>query len=208
MPVVVLGGIYGGIFTPTEAAGVAVAYSAVLGIFVYREVKLKDTVELFKRTTLISGIILIIIATASTYGRILTVERIPVKIAEFLTSLPVATWVILCLILILLIFIGMFMETLAGIILLAPILLPVVTELGVHPVHFGIIMILAAEIGFLTPPVGDNLNVASAISGLSLEQVAKSTLPFTIALIILLFIFMFAEPLIMFLPDLIGGTAN
>ncbi|WP_318246847.1 TRAP transporter large permease [Bacillus norwichensis] len=208
MPIVVLGGIYGGIFTPTEAAGIAVVYSAILGIFVYKEIKWPDAVELFKRTTLISGIILIIIATASTYGRILTIERIPVKIADFLTSLPVGSWVILSLILILLVFVGMFMETLAGIILLAPILLPVVTELGVHPVHFGIVMILAAEIGFLTPPVGDNLNVASAISGITLEQVAKATLPFTIALIILLFGFMFAEPFIMFLPDLIGGTAQ
>ncbi|SFD40985.1 C4-dicarboxylate transporter, DctM subunit [Lentibacillus persicus] len=208
MPVVVLGGIYGGIFTPTEAAGVAVGYSAILGILIYKEVKWKDSIELFKRTALISGIILIIIATASTYGRILTVERIPVMIADFLTSLPVGSWVIIALIVLLLIFIGMFMETVAGIILLAPILLPVVTELGMEPVHFGIVMILAAEIGFLTPPVGDNLNVASAISGLSLEQVAKSTLPFTITLIILLFIMTFFEPLIMFLPDLIGTTGG
>lgn len=208
MPVVVLGGIYGGIFTPTEAAGVAVAYSAVMGIFIYREIKLPDMVELFKRTTLISGIILIIIATASTYGRILTIERIPVIIADFLVSLPVPGWVILSLIVLLLIFVGMFMETIAGIILLAPVLLPVVIQLGVHPIHFGIIMILAAEIGFLTPPVGDNLNVASAISGLSLEQVARATLPFTISLITLLFVFTFSAPLIMFLPDLIGGTAR
>ncbi|SES20606.1 TRAP transporter large permease [Psychrobacillus sp. OK032] len=208
MPIVVLGGIYGGIFTPTEAAGIAVAYSAFLGIFIYKEIKRADAIELFKQTILISGIILIIIATASTYGRILTIEKIPILIAEFLTSLPVGSWVILCAIVILLVFIGMFMETLAGIILLAPILLPVVTELGMHPVHFGIVMILAAEIGFLTPPVGDNLNVASAISGLTLEQVAKATLPFTIALIILLFVFMFAEPFIMFLPNLIGGTGR
>ena len=208
MPVVVLGGIYGGVFTPTEAAGIAVGYSAILGIFVYKEIKWPDAVELFKRTALISGIILIIIATASTYGRILTIERIPVIIADFLTNLPVGSWVILSIIVIFLVFVGMFMETLAGIILLAPILLPVVTELGMHPVHFGIIMILAAEIGFLTPPVGDNLNVASAISGLTLEQVAKATLPFTIALIILLFAFMFAEPFIMYLPNLIGGTAS
>lgn len=206
MPIVVLGGIYGGIFTPTEAAGVAVAYSAIAGVFFYKEIKLKDWPELFRRTTLISGIILIIIATASTYGRILTIERIPVIIADFLVNLPVYNWIILCMIVILLIFIGMFMETIAGIILLAPVLLPVVIQLGVHPIHFGIIMILAAEIGFLTPPVGDNLNVASAISGLSLEEVAKSTLPFTISLIILLFIFMFSEPFIMFLPNLIGGT--
>src|SRR5699024_8025765 len=134
MPVVVLGGIDGGIFTATEAAGVDVAYSALLSL-IYREIKWKDTIELFKRTTLISGIILIIIATASTYARILTVERIPVKITDFLVSLPVSTWVILSLIVLLLIFIGMFMETIAGIILLAPILLPVVTELGVHLEH-------------------------------------------------------------------------
>lgn len=208
MPIIVLGGIYGGVFTPTEAAGVAVAYSAFFGVFVYREIKLKDSVELFKQTTLISGIILIIIATASTYGRILTIEQIPVMISDYLTSLPVPGWVIIAAIILLLIFIGMFMETLAGIILLAPILLPVVTELGMHPVHFGIVMILAAEIGFLTPPVGDNLNVASAISGLSIEKVAMSTLPFTISLILLLFIFAFIEPFIMFLPDLIGGTGG
>src|SRR5690625_683133 len=207
MPVVVLGGIYGGIFTATEAAGVAVAYSAFLSL-IYREIKWKDTIELFKRTTLISGIILIIIATASTYARILTVEGIPVKITDFLVSLPVSTWVILSLIVLLLIFIGMYMETIAGIILLAPILLPVVTELGVHPVHFGIIMILAAEVGFLTPPVGDNLNVASAISGLSLEKVAKSTLPFTIVLIVLLFVFTFVEPVSMFLPELLSGITK
>ncbi|MGM8364416.1 TRAP transporter large permease [Virgibacillus sp. W0181] len=203
MPIIVLGGIYGGIFTPTEAAGVAVGYSALLGIFVYREIKWSKVPEIFTQTTLISGIILIIVATAATYGRILTVEQVPTTVANFLISLPVDSWVIIALIVLLLIFIGMFMETLAGILLLAPILLPVVMELGMHPVHFGIIMILAAEIGFLTPPVGDNLNVASAISGLSLEQVAKATLPFTIALITLLFIFTFLPELVMFLPNLL-----
>src|SRR5699024_9685705 len=207
MPVVVIGGIYGGIFTATEAAGVAVAYSAFLSL-IYREIKWKDTIELFKRTTLISGIILIIIATASTYARILTVERIPLKITDFLVSLPVSIWVILSLIVLLLIFIGMFMEAIAGIMLLAPILLPVVTELGVHEVHFEIIMILAAEVGFLTHPVGDNLNVASAISGLSLEKVAKSTLPFAVLLIVLLFVFTFIEPVSMFLPELLSGITK
>lgn len=205
MPVVVLGGIYGGVFTATEAAGVAVGYSAVLGIFVYREIKWAKVPEIFKQTILISGIILIIVATASSYGRILTVEKVPTTIANFLISLPVDTWVILSLIVILLLFIGMFMETLAAILLLAPILLPVVMELGMEPVHFGIVMILAAEIGFLTPPVGDNLNVASAISGLSIEQVTKSTLPFTIVLILLLFLYTFMPDLVMFLPNLIGG---
>src|SRR5699024_6463907 len=205
--VVVLGGIYGGIFPATEAAGAGVAYSAFLRL-IYREIKWKDTIELFKRTTLIYDIILIIVGTSSTYARIFTMAEIPGKIRHFLVSLPVSIWVFLSLIVLLLIFIGMFMETIAGIILLAPILLPVVTELGVHPVHFGIIMILAAEVGFLTPPVGDNLNVASAISGLSLEKVAKSTLPFTIVLIVLLFVFTFIEPVSMFLPELLSGITK
>ncbi|MBP1931409.1 TRAP transporter large permease [Ammoniphilus resinae] len=203
MPVVVLGGIYGGIFTPTEAAGVAVAYSALLGFFVYKEIKMKDLLELFKRATLISGTILIIIGTASTYGRILVLEKVPVTIAEFLTTLTDQRWIILTLILLFLVFVGMFMETLSAIILLAPILLPVATHFGIDPVHFGIIMILASEIGFLTPPVGDSLNVACAISGLSFEEVTVATLPFTIAMIGMLFIIAFFPTLSLIVPNLL-----
>ena len=203
MPIVVLGGIYGGIFTPTEAAGVAVAYSALLGFFVYKEIKVKDLLELFKRATLISGTILIIIGTASTYGRILVLEKVPVTIAQFLTTLTDQRWIILTLILLFLVFVGMFMETLSAIILLAPILLPVATHFGIDPVHFGIIMILASEIGFLTPPVGDSLNVACAISGLTFEEVTVATLPFTIALIGMLFIVAFFPSLSLIVPNLL-----
>ena len=202
MPVVVLGGIYGGIFTPTEAGGIAVAYSAVLALF-YREIKWPVVPAMFKAAILMSGIILIIIATASTYGRILTLERVPAKISEFLTGLPVPFWVILAVIVVLLLFMGMFMETLAGIILLAPILVPVVTEMGMHPVHFGIIMILASMIGFATPPVGDNLNVASAISGLSIERVSLAALPFVGVLIAFLFVVTYVPSISMFLPELL-----
>src|SRR5699024_3660194 len=135
-------------------------------------------------------------------------DSIPVKIRHVLMRVPVMTWEIRSLVVLLLIVIGKFMETRAGIIILAPILVRIVAELGINPVHFGIIMILAAEIGFLTPPVGDNLNVASAISGLSLEKVAKSTLPFTIVLIVLLFVFTFIEPVSMFLPELLSGITK
>ena len=202
MPVVVLGGIYGGIFTPTEAGGIAVAYSAVLALF-YREIKWSMAAPMFKAAILMSGIILIIIATASTYGRILTLERVPAKISDFLTGLPVPFWVILAVIVLLLLFMGMFMETLAGIILLAPILVPVVTEMGMHPVHFGIIMIMASMIGFATPPVGDNLNVASAISGLSIERVSLAALPFVGVLILFLFVVTYVPQISMFLPELL-----
>lgn len=203
MPIVVLGGIYGGVFTPTEASGIAVAYSLVLAIF-YRETKLTQIPMMLKTTYLISGMILIIIATASTYARILTLERIPTLIASFLSGLPVPFWVILAVIVLLLLFIGMFMETIAGIILLAPILVPVVTTMGMDPVHFGIVMILASMIGFATPPVGDNLNVASAISGLSIERVSIAALPFVAVLIILLFIIAYVPQITMLLPNLLG----
>jgi len=204
MPVIILGGIYGGIFTPTEAAGVAVAYSAIIGIFVYKEIKWNQAFELFKRVTFICGTVLIIVGTASTYGRLLILEKIPDNVAKFLLSVTDQGWIILVFILIFLIIVGMFMETLSAIILLAPIFVPVVTHYGIDPIHFGIIMILASEIGFLTPPVGDNLNVACAITGQSLEQVSKATLPFTITLIVLLFIVAFIPMLSMYLPKLIG----
>lgn len=203
MPVVVLGGIYGGIFTPTEAAGIAVAYSLVLAL-VYRESKFSQIPVMLKSTLLISGMILVIIATASTYARILTVERVPSIIAGFLNNLAVPFWVILLVIVVLLLFIGMFMETLAGIILLAPILVPVVTEMGMDPVHFGIVMILASMIGFATPPVGDNLNVASAISGLSIEKVSLAALPFVAVLVAFLVLVAFVPQISMFLPNLFG----
>jgi C4-dicarboxylate transporter DctM subunit len=203
MPVVVLGGIYGGVFTPTEASGIAVAYSLMLAL-AYNETKINQIPVMLKSTFLISGMILVIIATASTYARILTLERIPSLIANFLGGLPVPFWVILAVILIMLLLIGMFMETIAGIILLAPILVPVVTEMGMDPVHFGIVMILASMIGFATPPVGDNLNVASAISGLSIERVSLAALPFVFALIVVLFLVAYIPQITMFLPNLIG----
>lgn len=203
MPIVVLGGIYGGIFTPTEASGIAVAYSLLLAIF-YQETKLTQIPVMLKTTYLISGMILVIIATASTYARILTVERIPSMIADFLGALPVPFWIILAVIVLLLLFIGMFMETIAGIILLAPILVPVVTIMGMDPVHFGIVMILASMIGFATPPVGDNLNVASAISGLSIEKVSIAALPFVAVLITILFVVAYVPQITMFLPNLFG----
>lgn len=204
MPVIVLGGIYAGFFTPTEAAGIAVAYSFILTL-AYRETKLAQIPVIVKTTMLISGMILVIIATASTYARILTVERIPSIIANFLDDLPIPFWAILAVIIILLLFIGMFMETLAGIILLAPILVPVVTEMGMDPVHFGIVMIMASMIGFATPPVGDNLNVASAISRLSIERVSIAALPYVGVLIAFLFVVAYVPQITMFLPGLLGN---
>lgn len=203
MPVVVLGGIYGGIFTPTEAAGVALACSLFLGLFVYKEIKWKEMKEIFRRVTLISGTVLIIVCTASTYGRILVIEHIPDKIAMFLLSVTQHEWIVITLIILLLVFIGMFMETLSAIILLTPILLPVVQHYGMDPIQFGIIIVVASEVGFLTPPVGDNLNVVSAISKLSFEKVSKAALPYAILLTLMIFVVAFFPSLSLFLPEFI-----
>ncbi|NOU97837.1 TRAP transporter large permease subunit [Paenibacillus sp. LMG 31456] len=203
MPVVVLGGIYGGIFTPTEAAGVALACSLFLGLFVYKEIKWKEMKDVFKRVTLISGTVLIIVCTASTYGRILVIEHIPDKIALFLLSVTQHEWIVITLIILLLVFIGMFMETLSAIILLTPILLPVVQHYGMDPIQFGIIIVVASEVGFLTPPVGDNLNVVSAISKLSFEKVSKAALPYAILLTLMIFVVAFIPSLSLFLPGFI-----
>lgn len=203
MPVIVLGGIYGGIFTPTEAAGVAVLYSIILGTFIYKEIKWRHWMEIFEKAILISGIALLIVATASTYGRILILENVPSTIINFLITLTDQGWIIITIILIFLVFVGMFMETLSMIILLSPILVPVVSHFGINPIHFGIIMILACEIGFITPPVGDNLNVASAVSGESFERVSVATFPFALALILMLFVVAFFPSITMLLPNLI-----
>ncbi len=202
MPVVVLGGIYGGVFTPTEAAGVAVAYSTLLTLF-YREAKISQIPRMLETTLLISGMILVIVATASTYARILTVERVPQKVSVWLSDLSIPFWAILLVILVLLLFMGMFMETLAGIILMAPILMPIVTSFGMSPVHFGIVMIMASMIGYATPPVGDNLNVASAISGLTIEKVSVAALPYVLVSIALLLLITFVPAFSTFLPDFV-----
>lgn len=205
MPVLVLGGIYGGIFTPTEAAGIAVIYSFILGVFVYKEIKFKHWKEILEKAVMISGIALVIVTTASTYGRILILEDVPNQAISFLTNLTDKSWLIMLIILVFLVFIGMFMETLSMIILLSPILLPVVVYFGMDPIHFGIIMILAAEIGFITPPVGDNLNIASAVSGESFEKVSVATLPFTIALMVVLVVIAFLPQVVMVLPNLLSN---
>ena len=184
IPVLILGGIYGGIFTPTEAAVVAVVYATFISIFVYKELTFKTFPKVLKDAALTSATILIIIGTANAFGRILTMEQIPRLVADSLLSVSSNPFVILLLINLLLLFVGMFMDTVAAIIILVPILLPIAINIGIDPIHFGIIMIVNLAIGFITPPVGVNLFVGSGISGLSIEALAKATVPFFIAMIL------------------------
>jgi len=203
VPVIILGGIYSGIFTPTEAAIVACDYGLIVGIFVYKELKLKNIVPILARTALTSGYVLILVGCATAFGRLLAIEQIPNAIADFIYSISTNKYVILLIINILLFIVGMFMDTLASIIILAPLLLNIVVPLGVDPLHFGLIMVMNLVIGMCTPPVGVNLFVASGLGGISVEQTMKWLLPMIGVLLIVLMIFTYSPGLSMFLPNLL-----
>ena len=173
VPIIILGGIYGGIFTPTEAAIIAADYAIIVGLFVYRELKIKDIPKVAAKSALTSATCLVLVATATAFGRLLTMEQVPNAIANWVISLSDNKIILLLLINILLLIVGMFMETLAAIIILAPIFLPIVTAVGVDPIHFGLIMVMNLVIGQCTPPVGVNTFVACRISGVRMDQMFK-----------------------------------
>ncbi|MDR3983604.1 MAG: TRAP transporter large permease [Dysosmobacter sp.] len=204
VPVIILGGIYGGIFTPPEAAAVAVAYGLIVGLFVYRDLKAKDLYRIFGSAALTTATIMVILGTATTFGRILTLERIPTMIADFFESVAKGPIMLLILINILLLIVGCFMETNAAIIILAPIFLPIVESMGINPVHFGIVMVVNLAIGFVTPPLGVNLFVSCNVANAKLEEICKGILPILGVMILDLLLITYIEPLSMFLPALLG----
>lgn len=203
VPIIILGGIYGGIFTPTEAAAVAVIYGFIIGVFVYKDLSISDVFDILRRSALTTATVLVILGTASTFGRILTLEQIPMKIANAIASVSSSKYVILFLINILLLIVGTFMDTTAAIIILTPILLPVAKQVGVDPVHFGMIMVVNLAIGFVTPPLGVNLFVATGISKISLEEITKSMVPWLIVMIACLALITLIPGISLFLPRLL-----
>ena len=202
-PVIILGGIYGGVFTPTEASVVAVAYALVVGGLVYRELSWDDIYRALLHAVVVCGTVTIIVGLAGGFGRVLTTYQIPQAIGAGLLEITDSWIVLLILIGLTLIVIGTFMETLATIIILTPILLPVVTQVGVDPIHFGILLIITSEISFLTPPLGANLFVAMRISGASLEQVTMAVLPFIAALIVMTGLLIVLPQISTFVPTLL-----
>jgi C4-dicarboxylate transporter, DctM subunit len=203
VPVIILGGIYGGIFTPTEAAAVAVIYGYIVGLFVYKEFSINDLPGIILKSALITSTILVIIGTSAGFGRILSLERIPTMIAESIVAMSSSKVVIFLLINALLLIVGTFMETLAAVIILAPILLPVVTAYGMSPVHFGIIMVINLAIGFVTPPLGANLFVACQVADISFEKISRAIVPLIAVMVVALLIITFVPQISMFLPNLI-----
>lgn len=204
LPVIILGGIYGGIFSPTEAAAVAGIYGVLVGVFVYREIKWSDLVHIIYRSVLLCAPVLLIIGISTGFGRILTISQIPEMITDAILSLTSNKILVLFLINVLLLVVGTFMETNAAIIILTPILLPITTMLGVHPVHFGIIMVMNLSIGFITPPLGANLFMASQVGNISYDNLVKKIWPWIIVMIVLLLIVTYFPDISLALPKALG----
>lgn len=201
-PVIIMGGIIGGIFTPTEAAIIAVFYALLLG-FIYGEVRVKDIPRFLKETLNTTIGILFIIASASLFAWILTISQVPQTLAVSFLGVISNKYVALILLNVFLFVVGMFMETTPAQMILVPILLPIFTSLGVDPVHFGIVMILNLMIGLMTPPIGLVLYVLSSVSKVSVEQLSKTILPYVLVVAAVLLLITFVPQIVLFLPNLI-----
>lgn len=204
MPVIILGGILGGVVTPTEAASVAVAYALALGLFVYRNISFSALCRMLLRTAIISGVIFVIIGFASTLGWWMSFNRVPQAIAETLLSISENRHVLILLIIGLLLAIGMIMDVTAILIILAPVLAPLGAQIGLEPIHAGLIFIIALNISLMTPPVGACLFVLSSVTGEKLEKIALKLWPFLIAEVAVLILFAFWEDMAMLIPRWLG----
>ena len=206
VPVVILGGIYGGIFTPTEAAAVAVGYGFIVGKFIYRDLEWGDILPTICRSALTGATIMIIIGCATGFGRILAIHRVPETLAHSISAFSHSAFLVMTLTMLLLLVVGCFMEALAAINILAPILLPVAKLVGVDPVHFGIAMVVNLSIGYITPPLGVNLFVTCGIANISLDELSKSILPWLGMLLIALALIVAFPQISMFLPTFFKGV--
>jgi C4-dicarboxylate transporter DctM subunit len=203
-PIIILGGILGGVFTPTEAAAVAVIYSFFVGKFIFREIAWKDVPHILFQSGITTGAILLIISLANVFAWVIAANQVPVKLSALFLSATSNPYVFLLIVNILLLIVGMFMETGAAIILLAPILAPIAAKLGINPLHFGFMMVLNLAIGMATPPVGVCLFVSCGITGLSLEKVSAAAMRFVLALLGVLLLVTYVAPISLFLPKLLG----
>ncbi len=203
MPVIILGGIYGGVFTPTEASVVAVFYAIIVGMFVYREVRLPQLWAALKKSVISAAVIMFIIANAGLFAYLITRAGIPEQIGAFLkNTLQTREWFLLGVNAALFV-IGMFIETSASIIVLAPILVPVATHFGIDPVHFGTIMVVNLALGMITPPFGVNLFAACTVAKISLDQIVTRLLPFVGVVLACLMVITYFPPLTLALRDLV-----
>ncbi len=204
MPIIILVGILGGIFTPTEAAAVAVLYALVIGFFVYRNIALKDLYVMLCSMTRSSGIAFIVLSTAGIFIWLLTTEQVPQQVAEFVLSLTTNKYLVLLIINAILLFVGCFMDSIPALIILGPVFTPLAMKIGVHPLHFGTIMCLNLTIGLATPPLGACLFTVCAVGKVSLEGVTKEIIPFIVALIVAVLFVTYIPAISLTIPRLLG----
>ena len=202
-PGIILGGIMGGIFTPTEAAVVAAAYALILGMFVYREISWKELNQVILKTAATTTIVLFIVSTASVYGWLLAREQVPQAAARLLFSISTDPYLIMLILLGFLMIVGCFMETTASLIILVPIMAPMVTKIGIDPILFGVVMVFALMLGLITPPVGVVLYLIADIAEIPFERTVAATAPFLVPLFLVLLVVAFIPEVAMFLPNLL-----
>ncbi|GAB5467917.1 MAG: hypothetical protein Kilf2KO_09470 [Rhodospirillales bacterium] len=204
-PVIILGGIYAGIFTPSEAAGVAVAYGLFVGMFIYRGLTWAKLFHAFKFTAIVIGTVLFILGATKAFGQLVTIFDIPDAVLGLFRGLAEFPWLVMLLIGAFYILVGMWLESIPQIIIFTAVFFPLVTSLGVDPVVFGIFTVMTCEIGFLTPPIGVNLFVAARIGKISIEEISVGVLPLLIPYVLMILLLVFYSSWVTFLPDLVYG---
>lgn len=202
--VIILGGIYSGMFTPTEAAAVAAVYSAFIALFVYKDMRITEAPKVILESAKLTIMLMFIIANAMLFAHVLTTEQIPQQITAMVLEAGLQPWMFLLVVNIVLLIAGAFMEPSAIILILAPILFPIAVQLGIDPIHLGIIMVVNMEIGLITPPVGLNLFVTSAVTGMPLSEVIKAAMPWLMILLGFLVLITYVPSISMGLPNLLG----
>ncbi|WP_417521759.1 TRAP transporter large permease [Marinobacter sp.] len=200
-PVIILGGIFSGIFTPSEAAVVAVNYALIVSLFIYRDLKLKDVYRILIRSAITTSVIMLVIATSAVLSWTLSSWQVPGAIAQAVLSISTNPYIIMLLVVGIILLTGVFIETASALIILTPVLLPLVLQLGIDPIHFGIVIVVGLAVGMITPPVAINLYVASSITQLPLERITRAIVPYLLTLISVLL-------LIVYVPIMIGWSGS
>jgi tripartite ATP-independent transporter DctM subunit len=203
MLVIVIGGIVAGFFTATEASAIAVLYSLILA-FIYRQISVKDLPNIILRSIKTTGIVMLLVATSLGLSWIMAYENIPQNVSEGLIALSDNPFVILLLINMILLVVGIFMDMTPAVLIFTPIFLPIVTSMGIDPIHFGIIMVLNLSVGLCTPPVGSVLFIGCSVAGLSIDKVLKPLLPMFIAMVVVLLLVTYIPEISLWLPNTFG----
>jgi C4-dicarboxylate transporter DctM subunit len=204
--VIILGGIYAGIFTPTEAAAVSAVYAFVIAVFVYKDIKLADVPKVLTDSAKVTAMLMFIIANAYVFANVLTTEQIPQAASAWIVGLGLPPWGFLIVVNIMLLAAGNFMEPTSVVLILTPILYPIAMQLGIDPIHLGIIMVLNMQMGLVTPPVGLNLFVTAGVANMSMEEVIQASLPWLMVLLSFLIIITYIPGISLVVPRLLGLT--